>query len=195
MGICRQTKWEGFMTIRAIIGTVAVLAGLAVLERSVDASTGQAGSCKAAQAYALLHRGETIQVRAQPTPEAPVVGVLQARDMTVDLKGAVVTILSSQSGWARIALNTAAGYTDGAAGTQTFGWVPADLLTVDARVDGPITVYSRPGLLGDKIGSIDNADMKFRVLGCRGTWLQVVNAQQGNVWIDKWCGREESCRL
>ena len=106
MGICRQTKWEGFMTIRAIIGTVAVLAGLAVLERSVDASTGQAGSCKAAQAYALLHRGETIQVRAQPTPEAPVVGVLQARDMTVDLKGAVVTILSSQSGWARIALNT-----------------------------------------------------------------------------------------
>ena len=69
MGICRQTKWEGFMTIRAIIGTVAVLAGLAVLERSVDASTGQAGTCKPTQAYALLHRGETIVVRAQPTPE------------------------------------------------------------------------------------------------------------------------------
>ena len=78
---------------------------------------------------------------------------------------------------------------------QTFGWVPADLLSVDARVDGAITVYDRPGLLGGKIGSIEGEDMKFRVLGCRGTWLQVVNAQQGNVWIDKWCGREESCRL
>ena len=36
--------------------------------------------------------------------------------------------------------------------------------------------------------------MKFRVLGCRGTWLQVVNARHGHVWIDKWCAREEGCR-
>ena len=195
MGICRQTMWEGFMTIRAIIGTVAVLAGLAVLERSVDASTGQAGSCKAAQAYALLHRGETIQVRAQPTPEAPVVGVLQARDMTVDLKGAVVTILSSQSGWARIALNTAADYTalEGGA-ARPYGWVPADLLAVDARVDGTIKTFDRPGLMGHQTGAIENEDGKFRVLGCRGDWLQVINEQHGNTWIDKWCAREEGCR-
>ena len=39
--------------MRAVIGTVAVLAGFAVLEDSVDASTGLGGSCKAAQAYAL----------------------------------------------------------------------------------------------------------------------------------------------
>jgi hypothetical protein len=35
------------MTIRAIIGTIAVLAGFAVLERSVDATTGQTALCKA----------------------------------------------------------------------------------------------------------------------------------------------------
>ena len=187
--------WEGFMTIRAIIGTVAVLAGFAVLERSVDASTGQAGSCKAAEAYALLHRGETIQVRAQPTPEAPVVGVLQAKDMTVDLKGSAVTILSSQSGWARIALNTAKDYTaleSGAA--RPYGWVPADLLAVDTRVDGAIKTFNRPGLMGHQTGAIENEDGRFRVLGCRGDWLQVINERHGNTWIDKWCAREEGCR-
>ena len=46
--------------IRAIVGTVAVLAGFAVLERSVDASTGQAGSCTPTEAYALLPRGEVV---------------------------------------------------------------------------------------------------------------------------------------
>jgi len=44
--------------IRAVIGTVSVLAGFAVLEQSVDASTGLAGSCKATQAYALLQANE-----------------------------------------------------------------------------------------------------------------------------------------
>ena len=43
--------------LRAMIGTVAVLAGFAVLERSVDASTGQAGSCTTTEASALLPRG------------------------------------------------------------------------------------------------------------------------------------------
>jgi hypothetical protein len=179
---------------RAMIGTLAVLAGFGVLERSVDASTGQAGSCTATQAYALLQPGEAVPVRLEPSPQAATIGTLSDRSGR-ETGRTQVTITGSQSGWARIALNTAAGYTDGAAGTQAFGWVPADLLTVDARVDGPITVYDRPGLLGGKIGSIENEDMKFRVLGCRGTWLQVVNAQQGNVWIDKWCGREETCRL
>ncbi|MEI6203198.1 MAG: hypothetical protein WCP68_14715, partial [Enhydrobacter sp.] len=94
------------MTIRAIIGTVAVLAGFAVLERSVDASTGQAGSCKATQAYATLHPGDRIVVRAQPTPEAAVLGVISA-GTTADLTTAVVTMNASMSGWARIALNTA----------------------------------------------------------------------------------------
>ncbi len=180
--------------LRAIIGTVAVLAGFGVLERSVDASTGHAGSCTATQAYALLQPGEAVPVRLEPTLESAAVGTLSDRSGR-DLGRTQVVMTGSQSGWARIALNTAPGYTDGSGGTQAFGWVPADLLTVDARVDGAITVYDRPGLLGGKIGSIEGENMKFRVLGCRGTWLQVVNASHGNVWIDKWCGREESCRL
>jgi hypothetical protein len=178
--------------LRAIIGTVAVLAGFGVIERSVDASTGQAGSCTPTQAYALLQRGELVSVRAEPTPQAAVIGTLSGRAARGELARSEVTITGSQSGWARIALNTAQGYTGAA--PQSFGWVPADLLTVDARVDGTITVYDRPGLLGSAIASIEGDDMKFRVLGCRGNLLQVVNARHGNVWIDKWCAREESCR-
>ena len=183
------------MTIRAIIGTVAVLAGLAVLERSVDASTGQSGSCKAAQAYALLHRGETIAVRAQPTPEGTVVGILAARDSGPELQASVVNLTASQSGWARIALNNARDFVASEAGApRQYGWVPADLLAVDARVDGTIKTFDRPGLMGRQTGSIENEDGQFRVLGCRGDWLQVINARHGNTWIDKWCAREEGCR-
>ena len=182
------------MTIRAIIGTVAVLAGFAVLERSVDASTGQAGSCKATQAYAQMHPGDRIVVRAQPTPEAAVVGMLSADD-TIDLTTAVVTLNSSMSGWARISLATAQDYTAlDATVPHSFGWIPADLLTVDSRVDGEITTYSRPSLIGVVTGKIAPSDEKFRVLGCRGELLQVINASQGNTWIDKWCSKAEGCR-
>ena len=66
-------------------------------------------------------------------------------------------------------------------GGDEFGWVD---------VADPT---NRPAL-GDKIGSVDNAEMKFRVLGCRGDWLQVINERHGNTWIDKWCAREEGCR-
>jgi hypothetical protein len=181
--------------LRAIIGTVAVLAGFGVLERSVDASTGQAGSCTATQAYALLQRGEAVPVRSEPTPQAAVIGNLSGRRAALgDAMRSEVTITGSQSGWARIALNTAQGYaTDGKA-AQPFGWIPADRLTVDARVEGTITVYDRPGWLSEVVTTIEGDDMKFRVLGCRGTWLQVVNARHGNVWIDKWCAREDGCR-
>ena len=196
MGICRQTMWEGFMTIRAIIGTVAVLAGFAVLERSVDASTGQAGSCKPAQAYAVIHRGETLAVRAQPTPEAPIVGTIGGNATSgADLQNAAVVITASQSGWARISLAQAKGYSATETGTtRQYGWVPADVLMVDGRVDGAITTYSRPGLMGYVTGHIENEDGQFRVLGCRGDWLQVINEAHGNTWIDKWCAREEGCR-
>ena len=180
--------------LRAIIGTAAVLAGFGVLERSVDASTGYAGSCTATQAYALLQRGETVPVRAEPTPHAAVIGVLSGRAATGDLARSQVTIMGSQSGWARIALNTAQGYAADGAAPQSFGWMPADLLTVDARVDGTITAYDRPDLLGSTIATVEGDDMKFRVLGCRGNRLQVVNARLGHVWIDKWCAREEGCR-
>jgi len=180
--------------LRAIIGTAAVLAGFGVLERSVDASTGYAGSCTATQAYALLQRGEMVSVRAEPTPQASVIGTLSGRTAKGDLARSEVTIMGSQSGWARIALNTAPGYAVADASSQSFGWMPADLLTVDARVDGTITVYDRPGLLGSAVATIEGDDMKFRVLGCRGSLLQVVNARHGNVWIDKWCAREEGCR-
>ena len=179
--------------IRAIIGTVAVLAGFAVLENSVDASTGLAGSCKATQAYALLRPGEQLPVRAVPTPEGKVVGALATTNVTKDLSASVLTIVGSQSGWARIELG-GKDYTaiDGAA--QQFGWIPADQLTVDTRIDGAITTFSRPGLLGEELGRIEGEDQKFRVLGCRGDWLQVINAERGNVWIDRWCAREEGCR-
>jgi hypothetical protein len=182
------------MSIRAIIGTVAVLAGFAVLERSVDASTGQAGSCKATQAYATLHPGDRIVVRAQPTPEAPVLGVISA-GTTADLTTATVTMNSSLSGWARIALNSAQDYTAiDAATAPAFGWIPADQLAVDTRVDGAITTYSRPSLMGVVTGKIEHKDEKFRVLGCRGELLQVINASQGNTWIDKWCSKADGCR-
>ena len=180
--------------LRAIIGTAAVLAGFGVLERSVDASTCYAGSCTATQAYALMPRGEMVPVRAEPTLQATVIGALSGHAARGELARSQVTIVGSQSGWARIALNTAQGYAAADAAPQSFGWMPADLLTVDARVDGTITLSDRPDLLGSAIATIEGDDMKFRVLGCRGTRLQVVNARLGHVWIDKWCAREEGCR-
>ncbi len=176
--------------IRAIIGTVAVLAGFAVLERSVDASTGHAGSCTPTQAYALLPHGGAVPVRSEPTPQAEVIGALRGRP-SGDIDRTAVTIANSQRGWARIALGTARDYSGVA---QPYGWIPADMLTVDARVDGTVTVYNQPGLMGHALATIEGDDMKFRVLGCRGDWLQVINARHGNVWIDKWCGRADGCR-
>ena len=182
--------------LRAIIGTVAVLAGFGVLERSVDASTGYAGSCTPTQAYGLLQRGEAVPVRIEPTPQGAVIGTLLGQGQGgTGLARTEVTIMGSQSGWARVALNTAEGYAAGNAAPQSFGWIPADRLTVDARVDGTITVYDRPGVLGTTLATIEGDDMKFRVLGCRANWLQVVNARHGRVFIDKWCAREEGCRL
>lgn len=186
--------------LRAIIGAVTVLAGFGVLERSVDASTGLAASCAPTQAYALLQRGATIAVRSEPTSQAPVIGSLSGRHpRSSDPMGgnptrSSVTMTGSQGGWARIALDSAAGFHAGQAPDRAYGWVPADLLTVDARVDGVITVYDRPGLLGRALATIEGDDMRFRVLGCRGSWLQVIDARHGTVWIDRWCAREGGCR-
>src|SRR6478609_490097 len=72
----RLERGKELQMIRAIIGTVAVLAGFGVVEQSVDASTGLAGSCKATQAYALLPPGEQLPVRALPTLDGKVVGAL-----------------------------------------------------------------------------------------------------------------------
>jgi hypothetical protein len=136
--------------IRALIGTVAVLAGFAVVERSVDASTGQGGKCTPTDAYALLPHGEAVPVRADPTTDSPSVGILQGRT--------AVSVFGSRGGWARISV---------ADGTQLHGWMPIDRLRVDARSGNA---------LGDTAG--------FRILGCRGNWLQVINARNGAVWID-----------
>jgi hypothetical protein len=179
--------------IRAIIGTVAVLAGFAVVENSSDASTGLAGSCKMTQAYALLHPGEQVPVRAAPTPEAPVLGALATSNMRADVAMSVVTVTGSQNGWARIALNSK-DYTAIDHAPHEYGWVPADLLAVNSRLDGRVTVYDRPGLLGSVIKRISNEDERFRVLGCNGDLLQVINARHGNVWIDRWCAKGEGCR-
>src|SRR5260370_22615743 len=140
--------WEGISMIRAIVGTVAVLAGFAVLERSVDASTGQAGSCTPTEAYALLPRGEAVPVRTDPTPQAAVIGTLSGRrGGTTDLARAAVTITGSQSGWARIALATAHDYS--AAGpARLYGWVPADLLAGGATVRGGVTRFAPPRPIG-----------------------------------------------
>jgi hypothetical protein len=180
--------------LRAIVGTVAVLAGFAVLERSVDASTGLAGACTPTATYALLPRGEAVPVRSDPTPQAAVIGTLSGRrGGNTALARAAVTITGSQNGWARITLATAQDYS--ASGiAQPYGWIPADLLAVDGRVDGAITVHDRPGVFGRVLTTIEGDDMKFRVLGCRNDWLQVINARHGNVWIDKWCAREDGCR-
>ena len=181
--------------LRAMIGTVAVLAGFAVLERSVDASTGQAGSCTTTEASALLPRGETVPVRLEPTPQAAVIGTLSGRRSAVgDLTRAEVTLTGSQSGWARIALNAAPGFDSSSATSPAVGWIPADLLTVDTRVDGGSPVYDRPGVMGAPLAARVGDDLPCRLRGCRGGWLQVINARHGNVWIDKWCAREDGCR-
>lgn len=177
---------------RAVVGTAAVLAGFVVLEQTVDARTGLAGSCKATHAYALLQPGEALPVHATPTPEGTVLGMLGSHAFGTDARP-VVTLIGSQSGWARIALADAA-FTAADGDKRQTGWIPADMLAVDTRVDGPVTLHTRPGLMGQEIGKIEGQDSRFRVLGCRGDWLQVINAQHGNVWIDRWCAREEGCR-
>ena len=180
--------------IRAMIGTVAVLAGFAVVEHSVDASTGLAGSCKATQAYAVLPAGEQVAVRAEPTPEGSLVGILAAQGKS-DTATSIVMLTGSQNGWARIALKSAKDFTaSDDRSPALYGWVPADMLAVDSRIDGAITTYSRPGVMGVKTGTIEGDDMRFRILGCRGEWLQVINSERGNTWIDRWCAKEEGCR-
>ncbi|MBS0518578.1 MAG: hypothetical protein JSR90_07785 [Proteobacteria bacterium] len=178
--------------IRAIIGTVAVLAGFAVVETSSDASTSPGGSCKALQAYALLQPGEPVPVRAEPTPAGAVVGALATRAKAEGPVISVVTLTGSRSGWARIVLDSP-DYTAADGAAHSYGWVPADLLAVDTRLDGKVTFYSRPGLLGYVTASLQGENQKFRVLGCRDDLLQVINARQGNVWIDRWCARREGC--
>src|ERR1044071_1581949 len=167
MAICRPNSGKDLGMIRAIIGTVAVLAGFAVVEDSVEASTGLAGSCKWSQAYALLHPGEQLPVRALPVPDGKVVGALATQNMATDQSPSSVTIVGSQSGWARIALG-GKDYTaiDGTA--QKFGWIPADMLLVDTRIDGAVNTFSQPGMFGVELGRIEGEDQKFRVLGCRG---------------------------
>jgi hypothetical protein len=179
--------------MRAVIGTVAVLAGFAVLEDSVDASTGLAGSCKAAQAYALLPAGEQLAVRAAPTPDGAVVGMIVPREMATaqDLSATTVTMVSSQAGWARIVVGGPNYSATDSAPRQT-GWIPADALSVDTHLDKPVKIFSRPGLLGHDLGKAQ--DMQFRVLGCKGEFLQVINADKGNVWLDHWCARPDGCR-
>jgi hypothetical protein len=171
--------------LRAIVGTVAVLAGFAVLEESVDASTGLAGSCKATHAYTMLPAGETLAVRAIPTPDGAVVGTLAPHGATT------VTMIGSQSGWARIVLG-GADYSAADATPRQTGWIPADALAVDTRLDSPVKIYNRPGLLGYAMGEVQ--DMKFRVLGCKGEFVQVINAAKGNVWLDRWCAKPDGCR-
>lgn len=181
--------------VRTIIGTVAVFAAFVVIEKSVDASTGDLGACKATQAYAMMQPGEGLPVRSEPTPESMVIGNLSVAAEEGQPLVTVVTMTASQSGWVRIALQSARDFNALDKSGRQYGWVPADLLTVDARTKDAITVYSRPGLLGKALTRIENDDVRFRVLGCRGDWLQVINARHGNVWIDKWCANpDEGCR-
>ena len=147
------------------------------------------------QAYALLPRGEAVPVRTEPTPQAAVIGTLSGRrggNSRSCARGRDHHRQPERLGAHRARHGT--GLQRRPARAQPYGWIPADLLAVDARVDGAITVYDRPGVLGRALTTIEGDDMKFRVLGCRSDWLQVINARHGNVWIDKWCAREEGCR-
>ncbi len=180
--------------IRVVVGTVAVLAGFVVLERSVDASTGRAGSCRATQAYVLAQAGDGVAVRAEPSPRAAAIGMVQGlRAGVPEARPTTVTLTGTHGGWARIMLPGDRRSEDIRPG-QPHGWVPADMLMVHARVDGTTIAYDRPGLLGHALATIGNGDTKFRVLACRGEWLQVINARHGNVWIDRWCSGDEGCR-
>ena len=152
--------------IRAMIGTLAVLAGFAVVERSVDASTGPAGSCNPTEAYALLPSGDIVAVRSGPTPLSPSVGTLRGRD--------VVSLSGGQGGWAHIATADA---------PHLDGWVPADQLWVD--VEPGHALYSLPGPMGRVLAMSDGDAESFRVLGCHGAWLRVISARTGAVWIGK----------
>jgi hypothetical protein len=151
--------------VRVIIGTVAVLAGFAVVERSVDASTGPAGSCVPTEVHALLRPGDTVAVRSGPTMNSPVIGALRGR--------AAVILSGGQGGWAHIAIADAA---------HLDGWVPADRLWVD--VEAGRALYSLPGPMSRKLGMSDGDAGSFRVLGCHGPWLHLINARTGAVWID-----------
>lgn len=151
--------------IRAMIGTLAVLAGFAVVERSVDASTGPPGSCKPIEVHALLPPGDVVAVRSGPTPLSPSVGTLRGR--------AVVSLSGGQGGWAHIAVADA---------PQLDGWVPADQLWVD--VEPGHALYSLPGPLGRVLAMSDGDAESFRVLGCHGAWLRLINARTGAVWTD-----------
>ena len=52
--------------------------------------------------------------------------------------------------------------------------------------------YLRPTNLNEALQALAHP---WTVLaGCRGEWLQVINAAKGNVWIDRWCAKEEGCR-
>ena len=151
--------------IRVIIGTVAVLAGFAVVERSVDASTGQVGSCTPIDVHSLLPPGDSLVVRSGPTLASPAIGAL---------RGAAAVILSGgQSGWAHVAITDA---------PHLDGWVPADQLWVD--VEAGRALYSLPGPMSRKLAMSDGDTGSFRVLGCHGPWLHVINARTGAVWID-----------
>lgn len=52
--------------IRVIIGTVAVLAGFAVVERSVEATWGLAGSCPPPPSHVASYRGEPMTANGSP---------------------------------------------------------------------------------------------------------------------------------
>jgi len=55
-----------------------------------------------------------------------------------------------------------------------------------------VTLYNRPGLLGSAVGRIQNDDQKFRLLGCNGDLLQVINSRQGGIWIDRCAPRKRA---
>jgi hypothetical protein len=152
--------------IRVVIGTVAVLAGFAVVERSVDASTGQVGTCTPAEVHALPPPGDTVAVRSGPTMNSPVIGALRSR--------AAASLSGGQGGWAHIALTDA---------PHLDGWVLADQLWVD--VEAGRALYRLPGPMSRKLAMSDGDAGSFRVLGCHGPWLHVINARTGAVWIDK----------
>ncbi len=151
--------------IRVIIGTIAVLAGFAVVERSVDARTGQPGSCASIVVHALSPPQDSVTVRSGPTMNSSTTGALRG--------GTAVSLSAARGGWAHIA-TTHAPYLE--------GWAPADQLWTGVKAGRAL--YSLPGPLGRLLATPYADAESFRVLGCHGPWLHVINARTGAGWID-----------
>ncbi|WP_421997106.1 hypothetical protein [Reyranella sp.] len=127
--------------LRAIIGTVAVLAGFSVVQHAVEAG-GDADFCGLSASLALLP-GEGVVVRDRPAPEAAALGSIAAGP--AEAARPVVTVTGRHGGWARLDLGTASGFTAAPGSRPDSGWIPAERLRPGGRTAEPLVLRAFPG--------------------------------------------------